>query len=103
MDLLGLVVLFVVLIIIGIMQAGVAMGVMYGMHKLYPEKLTETTYGSFDFDNFQKPALQDLLIRLAIVFVGATLIIHMLDYLLIGRLIIKYRTIVCLALFMLEV
>lgn len=103
MDIIGAVVLFFVLIVIGIMQAGVALGVMYGMHKYYPDKLTETTYGQFDFDNYQLPAFQQLLIRLAVVFVGTTLVLHMLDYFFIGTLIRKYRMIVCLVLFVLEV
>lgn len=103
MDVLGAVVLFFALIVVGAMQVGAALGVMYGMHKLYPDKLTETTYGAFDFDHFQKPAFQDLLIKLVIVFIGSTLILHMLDYVLIGRLIVKYGIIIYPILFLFEV
>jgi hypothetical protein len=101
-DLLGSIVLFIVLLVVGAIQTGVALGIMYGMHKLVPEKLTETKYGDFDFDSFQQPAFINLLVRLAIVFVGVTFVLHMADYFIVGYLINKYRLIVSLVLFVLE-
>ena len=101
-DLLGSVVLFITLLVIGAMQAGAALGIMFGMHKLTPEKLTETTYGEFDFDNYQKPAFVNLLTRLALVFIGVTFVLHMADFFLIGTLIRKYKLVICLMLFVLE-
>jgi hypothetical protein len=103
-DVFGLVVLFITLLVIGAMQAAAALGIMFGMPRLTPEKLTEKTYGDFDFDNVQKPAFVNLLTRLAVVFIGATFVLHMADYFLIGTLIRdpKYRILILLALFLLE-
>jgi hypothetical protein len=101
-DVLGLLVLFVTLVCIGALQVAAALGLMYGMHKLTPDKLTETQYGDFDFDNFQNPALINLIVKLAVIFLGATLIIHIADFLIIGTLIRKYKMIVCFVLFLLE-
>ncbi len=101
-DLLGAVVLFFTLLVVGAIQTGAALGIMYGMHRLAPEQLTETKYGDFDFDNFQKPAFINLLVRLAIVFVGVTFVLHMADFFIVGTLIRKYRLIVSFVLFVLE-
>ena len=86
-DIFGMIVLFFALIVIGMTQASIALGTMYGMHKLIPDKLTETTYGTFDFDHFQKPAFEELLLRLTIIFLGTTFVLHFLDYFLVGRYI----------------
>jgi hypothetical protein len=101
-DLFGLIVLFFTLLVIGVMQVAAALGIMYGMHKLVPEKLTQTKYCDFDFDSFYKPAFINLLARLAIIFVGVTFFLHMADFLIIGTLIRKYRLLVCFTLFLLE-
>jgi hypothetical protein len=101
-DLLGCVVLIITLLVLGVMQVGAALGIMYGMHTLTPEKLTETKYDDFDFDNFQQPAFLNLLVRLAIVFVGVTFVLHMADYFIVGSLIRRYRLLVSLVLFVLE-
>jgi hypothetical protein len=101
-DLLGTVILFFALILVAALQVGAALGVMYGMHKLYPDKLTETTYGSFDFDNFQRPAFQELLVKLAMVYLPPTMLFHMLDYFLVGTYINRYLILVSLVLFILE-
>ena len=50
-------------------------------------QLTETTYGQFDFDSFQKASFQDLVVRLAIMFGAATLVIHMLDFVFVSTYI----------------
>ncbi|HEY4329562.1 MAG TPA: hypothetical protein VGN88_07490 [Phycisphaerae bacterium] len=102
MDLFGLIVLVIVLIVVAAMQTGALLGIMFGLHKLYPDKLTETRYLEFDFDNFQKPAFQELVFKLAILFLSVTFALHMLDYLIIGAYIRKYRMIVCFTLFVLE-
>ncbi len=101
-DVIGLFVLLVTLVCIGALQVAAALGIMFGMHKLTPDKLTDTRYGDFDFDNFQNPALINLLVRLAVIFLGTTLILHTADFLIIGTLIRKYRLIVCFVLFLLE-
>ncbi|HVT81599.1 MAG TPA: hypothetical protein VHM90_13205 [Phycisphaerae bacterium] len=102
LDVLGLLVLLPVLIIVAAFQVGGALGIMWLMHKYMRDQLTETTYGQFDFDNFQKLPFQDLLIRLAIMFGGATLLIHLLDYLFVGPWIKKYTFLVCFVLVVLE-
>jgi hypothetical protein len=101
-DLLGCIVLFITLLVLGAMQGAAALGIMYGMHTLTPEKLKETKYGDFDFDNFQQPAFLNLLVKLAIVFVGVTFVLHMADFFIVGYLINRYRLIVSLVLFVLE-
>jgi hypothetical protein len=64
--------------------------------------LASCSYGEFDFDNFQKPLLQDLMLRLAIMFAVPTILLHLLEFLFIGVTINRYRAIVCLTLFVLE-
>jgi len=102
MDLWGPLVLLVMLPVIGAVQGGIALGAMYLMHTKMRDKLTETTYGRFDFDNFQKIAFQDLLVRLAIIFIGTTFVLHFLDYFLVGAEIRRYRGLVRCFLFILE-
>lgn len=102
MDLLGLPILILILVVVGAAQIAVTMGVMFAMHKYMRDRLPDTLYGQFDFDNFQKPAFQDLLIRLAVVLAGATLVIHLLDYVLVGGEIRRYRFTVRFFLFLFE-
>ena len=103
-DIFGMIVLFFALIVIGLAQTSIALGAMYGMHKLIPDKLTETTYGNFSFENFQKPAFIDLLVQLTIVFLGTTFILHFLDYFLVGSHINgKWRLVIIFTLFLIEV
>ncbi len=102
LDLLGFGVLLLMLVVMSAIQAVAALGIMWAMHKYWREKLTETTYGEFDFDNFQKPLLQDLLLRLAIMFAVPTILLHLLEFLFIGVMINRHRAIVCMVLFVLE-
>lgn len=102
LDVLGFGILFVVLLVVAALQSGAAVGIMWLMHKHMRDKLTETTYNQFDFDSFQKTTFQDLLIRLGIMFGAATVVIHLLDFVLVGTLIRKYTFLVCFVLFLLE-
>jgi len=99
---LGLVSLFIALLGMGAAQTALAMIVMYGMNRLIPDKLTHTTYGEFDFNNFQKPAFKDFVIRLLLIFVGTTLALHLPEYLIVYRNIIRHWATVTFAMFVLE-
>ena len=99
-DLLGFIVLFFALIVVSLIQAGLALGAMYAMHKYWEQKLTEKLYAGFDFDNFQKAAFQEMVTRLVLVFFTTTMVLHLLYYLLIGRS--RYEKIFYLILFVLE-
>jgi len=103
-DVLGMIVLFFALIIVGLAQASIALGAMYAMYKLFPDKFPETTYGNFNFADFQKPAFIDLLVQLAVVFVGTTFALHYLDYFLVGSHINgSWRMFIIFMLYLLEV
>jgi hypothetical protein len=104
MDILGLIVVFFALIVIGVAQTGLTLGLMYGMHRIRDNlpQMTETQYGEFDFDNFQKPAFQEMLVRLAILFIGTTLIVHMLEYFFVGKKIVYHRGLWILLMFVVE-
>jgi len=84
-DLWGLILLIIALVVIGAIQTAVSVGVMWGMHKKLADKFPETNYGHFDFENFQKLAFKDMITRLAIIFVGATVVLHVLYFMFIGR------------------
>jgi hypothetical protein len=99
---LGLASLFIALLGIVAAQAALAMAVMYGMNKLIPDKLTHTTYGEFDFDHFQKPAFKEFIVRLILLFLATTLALHLLEYLIIYRNIIRHWGLITFALFVLE-
>ena len=101
-SILGPLVLLILLPFIGAVQGGVTLGVMYLIHTKMRSKLTQTNYGQFDFDNFQKATFQDLLVRLAIIFIGTTLVLHFLDYIFVGAEIRRYRGLVRIVLFVLE-
>jgi hypothetical protein len=83
-DLFGFVVLIFALIVVAFIQVAAALGIMYAMHMLLRDKLEETTYGQFDFDNFQKPAFYEMMSRLALIFLAPTMVLHVLEYLLVG-------------------
>jgi hypothetical protein len=102
LDILGLGILFLVLLIMSLTQAGAALGIMWVMHKYWRADLTETKYGEFDFDQFQKNTFQDLMLRLVILFGGPTIVLHMLESFFIGVSMKRHRLIVCLILFVLE-
>jgi hypothetical protein len=101
-DFLGLAMIVIALLGIVALQVGLAMVVMFAMNKLIPDKLTETTYGDFDFDSFQKPAFQNFVVRLAVIFGGTTLLLHLLIYLIISREILKHWGLWTLLLLVLE-
>ena len=82
------------------LQVALAIGLMYGLHTYYRDKLTETRYGDFDFDTFEKAAFQQLVAKLAALFLSATIFFHMLYYLLIGRT--RHHAIFSTTLFVLE-
>ena len=82
------------------LQVALAIGLMYGLHTYYRDKLTETRYGDFDFDTFDKGAFQQLVAKLAALFLSATILFHMLYYLLIGRT--RHQIIFSITLFVLE-
>ena len=103
MSVLGFIILFFALIVTGAAQAALALGVMYGMHKLILEKLAEPNYLEFSFDNFQKPAFQELLVRLAVIFLVPTLVLHLLIYACVSwYYFVYYRALLCLILLVLE-
>ena len=67
------------------------------------QHVTSSVYGTLDFENFQLASLQELITRLAIIFLPLTFIIHVLDYLFVGRLINRYTFVVGFTLFLLEI
>jgi hypothetical protein len=101
-DIQGLVQLFLSLIAMGTLQAGVALAAMFGMYKLYPDKFPETIYGEFDFNHFQEPLFLRLIFRLLIIFGGTTLALHLLEYLVIYREIIRHWRLITFVMFVLE-
>ncbi len=58
------------------------------------EHVTESLYGQFDFNNFQRVAFNELLTRLAVLFVPLTVVLHMVDYLFVGRHINRHPKLV---------
>jgi hypothetical protein len=108
--LLGVVSLFVALLGVGAAQVALTFGIMFLLHKSapwiqkqWPELTFETTYGTFDFDNFQKKDLRDLIVRLILIYVSVTLALHMFEYLIIYRRIIYHWRVGLAILFVLEV
>jgi hypothetical protein len=101
-DLQGLGQLFFALIGMGILQAALALGVMFCMYKLFPDKFHETTYAEFDFANFQEPAFLNFIYRLAVIFGGTTLALHLLEYLIVYREIIRHWWLITFLMFLLE-
>jgi hypothetical protein len=97
---LGFVSLLLALIAAAAVLVALALGLMFGLHKYYRDKLTDTHYGEFDFDAFTKDAFNQLVIKLATLFVAATFFIHMLYYLLINRT--RHRSLMSVTLFVLE-
>jgi len=80
-DILGLLVLLISLLVIIALQVGALMGIMWIMHRLIAEKLVDTTYAQFDFDNYRKPALVELLLKLGVIVAPATLLLHLFIFL----------------------
>jgi hypothetical protein len=73
-----------------------------GLYRLKPF-VQSSVYGTFDFRDFQRPAFQDLIVRLAAIFLPLTLIVHILDYLFVARQINLYTIQIGAALFAVEV
>jgi len=99
---LGLFSLIVALVGIGIAQTALTLGIMFAMHKYIPEKLPEKNYGEFDFDAYDKNLLQNFVIKLLILIAGVTLLLHVLEYLVIYRNIIRHWGLYRMMLFVLE-
>jgi len=89
-NIIGLVILFVALLLEIVLFVGTTMAAMWGMNRVIPDKLTETTYGDFDFNSFQRVAFNNFLLRMFILFGGPILILHLLEYFLIFRDIIRH-------------
>ncbi len=155
-DVLGFIVLFFALILMGVLQVAGALGAMYVLHQTRPfpelllrwgaialpgmfgylittwifggsgqvmmvlffcvisfpviwglyyakEHVTEALYGQFDFNNFQRVTFNELVMRLAVMFLPLTLVLHMFDYLFVGRQINRHPKLVGFLLFVLEV
>jgi hypothetical protein len=108
--LLGVVSLFVALLGMGAALAAMTLGVMFLMHKAapwiqrqWPQLSFETHYGTFDFDNFQKKDFRELLLRLIAIYVGITMVLYMLEYLIVYRHIIYHWKVYLTILFFLQV
>ena len=99
---LGLAALFIALLAVTAAQVALAIGVMFYMHKRLRPKLTATQYGQFDFDNIEKAASQDFAVRLVIVFGTVTVGLHILEYMLVYREILRYGGLVTFVMFILE-
>lgn len=83
-DLLGLLVLLVSLLVAVVVQAGLALAAMYGMHRFLNDQLPETGFLQLDFDNVQMPALTEVVTRLLIIFGGPTLVLHLMTFLFVS-------------------
>ena len=80
-DLYGMLLLIAALILTVAVQVAAMLGIMWILHKVAADKMPDSNYLEFDFDNFQKPALIELLLKLAIVIAPATLILHLFVFL----------------------
>jgi hypothetical protein len=108
--LIGAIILLFSAVCIGVMMGVLAVGVMFAMHKGLDEHLPEKRYNEFDFDqvsleSFQhidRRVLTDFAARLAIAYVGTTVVVHMLAYLLPRSAIVKHGGLVGLTLLVLE-
>lgn len=102
-DPLGFVVLLVSLLVAVVVQAGLALAAMYAMHRYLGEELPEKTYVQFDFDSFQMPAFTEMLTRLILIFLGPTLVLHVLTFLFVSFYAIRrHAYVVGSVLFVLE-
>ena len=100
--LVGLFSLFFALLGMSAAQTAVALGITFLMHKHLGDKLPEKNYGNFSWDSFDRATLQTFIMRLAVIFVGATLTLHLLEYLIIYRYIILHWKAILFTLFILE-
>src|SRR5690349_3326641 len=101
-DILGFVVLFFALIIIGILQTAVVVGLMFGMHHGMREQFEDDTYGDLDLDDFQRPAFNEVIARLAIFFLSTTVVIHLVEHFVMGMSVRRHKPEVFIVLFLLE-
>ncbi len=98
----GVMTLFVALAVVSIWQIGAAVGVMFLMYKKVPREIAASTYLQFDFDNFQKQPFVELLTRLALIFAGPTVVLHMFEYMTFNRHIILHHGLIAFLLFIFE-
>ena len=98
----GTIVLVLALIVAASFQVAAIYGTMWCLHKYAGDKIHEHTYGQFDFNNFQKPQLSELLVRLAAIYFTPTILFHLLEYWIVGPYIKLYWAIVLLVLMVLE-
>jgi len=76
------------LIVIGMTQGVHCAGHHVRMHKLIPDKLTETTYGTFPTSIISRsPLFEELLLRLTIIFLGTTFVLTSWELFLVARYI----------------
>jgi len=66
------------------------------------QHVKSAVYGSVDFNNFQISSLQELIIRLVVIFLPLTFILHILDYFIVGAYINRYTFAVGFTLLLLE-
>jgi hypothetical protein len=81
LDIFGMLVLIVSLVLTVALQAGVMLGIMWILHKVAGEKMPDSNYGEFDFDNLQKRTLIELLVKLIVLLAPATFILHLFVFL----------------------
>lgn len=89
--------------LLSLVLAGAALGAMFGMDKLMREKLPETAYGDFDFGHFDKAAFQNLVMRVLVLVGGMALALHLLEYMVVCREMIRHQALWALLLFVLQI
>jgi len=82
---LGFISLLLALIEMSAFQVALLLAVMFAMHKKLRPRLSTATYGTFDFDAFEKGAFTELVIRLVLTYAPVTILLHMSYYVLVGR------------------
>lgn len=92
--------LLLALIETAVLQVALILGLMFGLHKFYRDKLSGTHYGDFDFDTFDKLAFQQVVLKLGVLFGTVTILWHMLYYVLINRT--RHPNVFSITLFVLE-
>jgi len=82
MDIYGTLVLLLTTVVVSALLTAALFGVMFGIHKYAADKIPDTNYGNFDFNNITRATLSEFLARLSAIIFPPTILLHILIYIL---------------------
>ena len=80
-DFFGLAVLLISLVFVIPLQVAALLGSMWVVNQLGGEKIHDRTYAEFDFENFNRHKLIELLIKLTVMIAPVSLLLHLFIFL----------------------